>query len=542
MQNFLKKNENIITFIFFSSLFLVGLLIYPDFGLGLDEDNSRVNGFTSLKYFFEIFFPEYIYKINNIILVGDIYNYNEQGNGVVFDLPLAFLELILDFEDIRQVYLLRHFSNFFMFFVSVFIFYKIVNNRYDSYIIGLLGAFFLVMSPRIFAESFNNTKDIFLMSLFIVNIFLGIKFLDNPSIKTAIIFSVVSALAVDVRIIVIFFPLLVCLIHLINILRMNNFKKGKLIPLFTILIFLPIFIILFWPYLWANPVTNFIEVFEKLSNFSHPIYNFYFGEYISAKSLPWHYPVVWILITTPIFYTILFLIGFWFILFRLIKRLLKIEVNDSYTDLWRGKKELNDIIFLFTFLIPMFTVIIFNSSLYDGWRHLYFIYPSFLMISLHGFYLIKNILYTKKNLLINLLAFTLILPTFYWMVSNHPFQNNYFNFLIGKNFNKKFEMDYWGISNKVALEYIANDTLVYKVNVYNLNTSDLMLSKNIINKKNREKINIIYNIENADYIVNSYRDWNGFKKPQEYSVPSGFKLLYEIKVDDIPINSIYKRK
>jgi len=82
----------------------------------------------------------------------------------------------------------------------------------------------------------------------------------------------------------------------------------------------------------------------------------------------------------------------------------------------------------------------------------------------------------------------------------------------------------------------------YKVNVYNLNTSDLILSKNIINKKNREKINIIYNIENADYIVNSYRDWNGFKKPQEYSVPSGFKLLYEIKVDDIPINSIYKRK
>ena len=40
------------------------------------------------------------------------------------------------------------------------------------------------------------------------------------------------------------------------------------------------------------------------------------------------------------------------------------------------------------------------------------------------------------------------------MYKNHPHQNVYFNFLAGKNFNERFEMDYFGVSNKRALEYI----------------------------------------------------------------------------------------
>ena len=46
----------------------------------------------------------------------------------------------------------------------------------------------------------------------------------------------------------------------------------------------------------------------------------------------------------------------------------------------------------------------------------------------------------------------------------------------------------------------------------------------------------------ANYIINTFRDWNGATKPQDYSVPSNFKILYEIKVDDVVINAIYKKK
>lgn len=541
MLLFINKNRNIFIYLFFLSLFIVGIFIFSDYGLSVDDDNSRVNGFVSLKYIFEIFFSEHTFKIDNIINVPNINIYEQRYNGSAFDLPMAFFELIFKITDSRQIYLFRHFFNFLLFFTSVFIFYKIVKNRYNSYFTGILGATFLLASPRIFAESFYNTKDICLMSLFIINLFTAINFIEKPNIKTAIIFSIISSLTIDIRILGIFLPVLIFLIYIINILRNNDFKKNKILPLLFFLITLPFLIILFWPYLWGDPIGNFIEVFANLSKHNFYGYNFYFAEYISAQNVPWHYPIVWIFITTPIFYLVLFVIGFVFIIYRLIKRLIKIEENNSYIDLWRGKKELQDLIFFLTFLIPIFITIILNSTLYDGWRHLYFIYPSFLMISIYGLNLIKTVILKKKDLIINFLTCFLVLQIFIWMYLNHPFQNVYFNLLAEKNFNKSFEMDYWGISNKIALEYIVKKTNK-KVNVYNLNTSDLALSKKILKKKNRDLINVTYDLVKANYIINSFRDWNGVTKPQDYLVPSNFEILHEIKVDDVVINTIYKKK
>ena len=39
-------------------------------------------------------------------------------SGIIFDLPMAFLELIYQIEDSRQYYLLRHFFNFLFFHIK----------------------------------------------------------------------------------------------------------------------------------------------------------------------------------------------------------------------------------------------------------------------------------------------------------------------------------------------------------------------------------------------------------------------------------------
>jgi len=49
-------------------------------------------------------------------------------------------------------------------------------------------------------------------------------------------------------------------------------------------------------------------------------------------------------------------------------------------------------------------------------------------------------------------------------------------------------------------------------------------------------------IDKADYIINNYRDWNAKKSPINFIIPSGFETIYEIKVDDISINTIYKKQ
>ena len=126
------------------------------------------------------------------------------------------------------------------------------------------------------------------------------------------------------------------------------------------------------------------------------------------------------------------------------------------------------------------------------------------------------------------------------MFKNHPHQNVYFNILARKNFNEKFEMDYFGTSNKNALEYIINQE-DKNIKVYSLSTTDLSLSKEIIKKSVRENITIVYDPLKADYIVTNYRDWRGKVNPANIIVPNNFKIIHEIKVDDIPINTIYKK-
>ena len=121
-------------------------------------------------------YPNFVLKIDEIINVSKIDEYYQQGNGVVFDVPAAFLEIFFNLKDSRSYYLLRHLLNYLIFVLSLIYFYKIIIKKYESKLIAFIGVFFLYFSPRIFAESFYNTKDIFFMSLFILATYSGLYF------------------------------------------------------------------------------------------------------------------------------------------------------------------------------------------------------------------------------------------------------------------------------------------------------------------------------------------------------------------------------
>ena len=181
-----------------------------------------------------------------------------------------------------------------------------------------------------------------------------------------------------------------------------------------------------------------------------------------------------------------------------------------------------------------------NNLGYSGWRHLYFIYPSFLMISLSGLNIIKIFFFKKNKNLLLILSFLLLSPTIIWMFKYHPYQNVYFNFLAGKDFNNKFELDYWGLSNVNALKYIAENE-DGNINVSRVGLSDLHLSKAFLSKKYRNKLSVIDDIENSHYIINNYRNLAVNDINQNFRIPTNYKIFYEIKIDGVPINTIYKK-
>ena len=95
MISYLDSKKYFIISLYFITLFTVGLFTFSDYGISIDEDNTRINGFVSLKYIFEIFLPNLVNEIDKFTNIPSMADWEEQGVGVIFDLPTACLEWIL---------------------------------------------------------------------------------------------------------------------------------------------------------------------------------------------------------------------------------------------------------------------------------------------------------------------------------------------------------------------------------------------------------------------------------------------------------------
>ena len=236
----------------------------------------------------------------------------------------------------------------------------------------------------------------------------------------------------------------------------------------------------------------------------------------------------------------LFIFGFTNYTLRIKKRIFKITNYYNLNDFWRGEAELQDLIYYVLFVAPIFTVILLNSTLYNGWRHLYFVYPCFLLISLKGLYLIDLNYLRKKNWQFKIFVALFLSHIAFAMIKDHPHQNIYFNFLAGKNIQTKFELDYWGLSNKQALEYILKNDSKNVIRIGSAGPISIENSKQILSSLEKNRILISKNLE-SDYIIDNYINWYGAYKKKRHEIPNNFKIYKEIFVSGKRIISIYKR-
>ena len=113
------------------------------------------------------------------------------------------------------------------------------------------------------------------MSLNIINLFFGIKYLKNSNFKNGTLFAIFSGISVGLRVLGIYLPILICLIKIIQILRSKKKIKIQFINLIVVFVLIILSIYIFWPYLWSNPFINFYNIFFKIGNLQVGIYNFF---------------------------------------------------------------------------------------------------------------------------------------------------------------------------------------------------------------------------------------------------------------------------
>lgn len=281
-----------------------------------------------------------------------------------------------------------------------------------------------------------------------------------------------------------------------------------------------------WPFLWDNPVNNFITAFKNMSLFRQEVPVLYFGEMIKAPELSRMYCLVWFFISTPIIYLSFGLFGIILLIYKFFKTPLMF---------FRNNINRNNLIYFACFFGPLLAIMIFKSVLYDGWRQLYFIYPSFLLFIIFG---LNDIFKTKVKKYSIIILFMGFISLGFFMIKNHPFQYVYFNQLVGtrqeNHFRKKFDMDYWGISYKQSLEYILENDTAKLINISVANYSGIV-NGSILKPKQRIRISFVEE-KDADYFITNYR-WH----PNNYDYPKE-NIFHSFIVSNNAINTIYKLK
>jgi hypothetical protein len=525
---------------FFTFLFLIGLLIFKDYGINWDEFPQRSIGGMNLKYLVHKLAPSFLTeKINTF---PNLHEHPDKDHGPFFETFLYSLESLFNLNDEKTIYQFRHLITFITFLIGTFAIFDVIRLKSKSWKLGLLGAVFFVLSPRFFAESFYNSKDLVFASLFAVNINILIRFSRNPTNKNLFILSLVIAMAISTRqMAVILIPIILFMFFIKYINKQMPFFR--LVSRVTIFLSLTSFlIVLFYPYLWESPLQNFVNAFASMSKFSWGGQVLYMGKYISAQNLPWHYSMVWILLTTPVFYSLLFMFSSLVILKDTLINGLRMLLHPE---------KFENIILLTLSCLPLVMVIVLKSTLYDGWRHLYFIYPSMIILATLGWKVIFDNLNQFKIAGRILVIFTIIylLQIMIWMYKAHPLQNVFFNSFVKGDLRTKYELDYWGVGNILALNFIANIDKSPVIYIKHESQTPLEMSFKMLNKEDAKRFRILNTETNVNYYaITNYRCLlNCPEKPidiktKELEYSSSLNLLKEIKVDNQIIISIYKSK
>lgn len=520
--------------LFFGFLLLLGGVIFQHYGVSWDEPTDRMNGLVSLRYMCELVAPHWATKQAYLQSAPPLRGHVDNDHGVLFEIPLALYDVVRPGNDPRDFYLVRHLAVYLTSLVGLWALFRLATLRFRDERLGLLAAGLLVLSPRFFAESFYNGKDIPFVALFTLGIYTLVWLLERPSWRRAVVHGLVTAAATDVRILgLLLGP------FTYTLLALQFFSAPAALGRRTLwhvglayLLALAAGVVAGWPYLWEHTLQHFAAAFASLSHFEHRWNGelLYWGHIIRAAEVPWHYALVWITITTPIAYQVAGLVGLGVTAAELLRR--------PWPRL-RTATGRFDLLVTGWLVLPLAAVIGLHSSIYDGWRHLYFIYPALLLLAIRGGLAIVQLArrgagWRRLALGLSLLAGAEALLTAGRMAYMHPHQQTYFSYLPRHLVAPLFERDYWGVSYRQGLEYLVSQHPVGPIYVEPAGEMPFENNKIWLSEDDRSRVLRGPNMPGRYFIV-AYRSMLG---PYPPSVGTE---VYTLRADGVPILSIFKR-
>jgi|GEM_PF-1193265 len=323
--------------------------------------------------------------------------------------------------------------------------------------IALLSCTFLMLLPRFIAHAQFNSKDIPLATFFIIVLFFLYSGFTKRKIKHVILAGIFLGLGIATRLdLILVLPVFFIAYALHLIFEKKIFAGPKVFssikPDFILLATMSFFGLLAsfvaWPALWKSP-RLLIESFLFFLHHGWQGQVFYFDQFYTAASLPWHYAPFFILATLPLAIFILFGCG----LYKIIREL-------------KQKKN----IFIYSLLLIWIAVRIIIALVpgavrYDGVRHFLMIIPAMTIIAAIGLawllIAVKEKLprYSKK-ITITIVSIIFLSLTIE-LIRIYPFGDSYFNEItrlaIPSHIEDHLEIEYWGATYKQGVDWLNNN-------------------------------------------------------------------------------------
>lgn len=473
---------------------VVGLVLAPDYGLGWDEPINRQYGQVSYQY---------VAHDNRAL-----FSYKDRYYGVAFEWPMYMLEKLIGVVDPFDVFVLRHRVTFIIFAVAVFVWYLVAASFFGRRAWGVLAALFLVLHPRILAESFYNPKDMVFLSACVFAFGALYWYAYRATVSRLILAGIAVSWAMDIRVVGMLFHIVAVWIF-VQRAKVKNEHWGRALVIYCAVSLVSG--IAFWPFLWEQPVTRFIAAVKYASSFSEFQKSvLYFGSFIPASHVPWHYVLTWIAITTPL--SILATAG------------IGVCRAVAYGTSWMR-------IMVLWIVLPVGLAALSSAELYDGWRQFYFLYPAIVMLAVYGCIFVLT--HTKK---VKHLALCILIVSMgsvcYFIWRSHPHQYVYFNEVIGGIAGARglFDLDYWGVSFRRGLEHIAQRDDRSHIPVFL--AFGVKGAVDVLKAQDRRFVPVD-KPEQADYILSNFR-W------QENEPP--YPVIFTLAVDDVAILRVYDRR
>lgn len=310
---------------------------------------------------------------------------------------------------------------------------------------GVLASGLLALSPRYFAASMNNPKDLPFAAMSITALY----YISTVSPRwpyipagTAVKITIALALALSIRVggllYLGYFGLLVIALvildrqthlpRLLNVAARLALISGAVLLLGTIC----------WPWAGGAPFTRPFEALLGAAGYPWNGLVLFDGFAYPAQDLPrWYAPWFFLISRPPVV---------------LVGALASLVLITSRADALRRVGLWAVAIF------PVAVAIVLRSTLYDGVRHLLFIYPVVVVLAAGGW---AGVLQPARVIWVRYgaaAAVTVgIVSMLVFDIRFHPNQGVYFNSLVGgpSGAFKRYEMDYWGNCIFQAVEWVA---------------------------------------------------------------------------------------